>query len=549
MAKIPHKWIHRQSIEHGVNDSEFAGSVGKSQVSKAVNYDLSKSQVFESRGGSQKTSASATAASEVVHMVVEYRTVSSGTITRKFLVFAGTKLYNYDTSAKTYSTLKTGLAGVKPSVAVFRDDAGLDVIYYCDGTNFDFYDGTGITSVLSSFQGGAAGAKIPRYIHAQHERLWAGGGTCDQNRIFYSPGNPAHAEQTWGTLDYLTFRGVERFTGIHDFSDYIAVGTEDSIYIITGRGGHSEDPYVPVHATQKIGITSHWSMVSHGGYLYFANADGIHIGRLRAALKDQMETELISFNMANTFDDIKDGEWDNIEAVFFAPKEQIYFTVQTTLASNPDKMLVLSTALSNPSIAKPDRGIDHRFVWAGYHEGLDFNSIGVIRGSDGKKKLYVGGSDGFVREYYTDHLDDRASDGTGGSSVSYELRPREEDFGGPGNRARVYAVYPSMHMRKNSTAQFEYIVNQAQRRPSSAKTITLRGNVPYLHLVDTTVTSTIGSTILTEKPRATAKLRVGVQCKSILPIFTNVGGSVDGEEYSFSGVSYEIQTLQRSSYT
>ena len=541
-------WIHRQAVDHGVNDSEFPGKLSSRQISKAINYDLSKEGVFDSRGGSKKTSASATGASETVHLAVEYRTVSSGTVTRKFLVFAGTSLYNYDTSAKTYSTLKTGLAGVKPSIAVFRDDAGLDVIYYCDGTNFEFYDGSAIVSILAKFQAGAAGAKIPRYIHAQHERLWAGGGTCDQNRVFYSPGNPAHPEQNWGGFDYVTLKGSERFTGIRDYSKNVVIGAEDNIYIITGRGGHSGDPFIVFPVSPGIGITSHWSMISYGGSLYFANSNGINIGRLRAALEDGLEVENISFNMKNTFKTIADGAWDNIEGVFFEEKQQIYWTMKTTDASNPDNMLVYSTALSNPNEPKPIRGLDIRFVWAGYHTGLDYNSIGVIKDSNGKEKLYIGGSDGFVREYYSDFLDDRSSADVGGSSTSYEINPREEDEGtgsllrGPGGNFRVHSAYPSVHMRKNGTLQWEVVINQSSRKPEDgAITITLDGNIPYFHDTDDDVTSTFGSIIFRERPIVVKKFRVGIKCKSFLPIFTNVGGDVDGEAFSFSGISYLAQ--------
>jgi hypothetical protein len=541
MAKIPHKWVNRQSIEHGVNDSDFAGSLGHAQVSKSQNYDLTKERIFESRGGSKKTSASATGASEKVLKIVEYRAIASGVVTRNFLVFAGTSLYSYNSSNKTYSTIDTGLSGNKPSVATFRNSSGADVLYYTEGSVFKYTDGSTATSILASFQLGAAGSTIPRYIHMQHQRLWAGGGTCDPNRVFYSPGTPAHPEQTWGGFDYVTLQGIENFKGIAAFYNHIAVGAEDSMHVITGRGGHAGDPYIPVAVSPKIGTTSHWSMIAHGGFLYWANDAGLYIGKLRSLTSDGMRVERISQNVQNTFNGIASGAWDDIEAAFFAKKEEIYWSIRDDGSTNPNKLLVYSTSLSNPELDNPEQGRDTRFVWSGYHTGLDYNSIGTVKDSNGLEKMYVGGSDGFVREYYSEYLEDRSSADIGGTSVDYEMRPAEEAWGIPSNKSRVYAIHPSVHLRKNSTLQLEYIVNQAQRLPDNPKVITLRGNVPYLHTTDITVTSTLGSSILTEKPKATAELRIGKKCKSFQPIFTNVGGDVDGEAYSYSGISYEIQ--------
>jgi hypothetical protein len=541
MAKIAHKWTHRNSVGHGMNDSEYPAEIATTQVTLSKNFDMMPDGRLESRGGSQKTSASATAASETIHLEYEYRSVAAGVITRHHMVFAGTRLLKYDPSAKTYSEIDTGLEGIKPGVATFRDDSGVDAMYYCDGKVFKFYDGTGVTNVLTNFQAGAA-TGIPKHLVVKHERLWASGGTNEHIRVFYSP--VAYAEQNWGANDYVTIGGGdEAITGLSEVSDFPLVTTEDGIYIIRGRAGSSADPYVVIKVYEDEGCSSHHSIVPQGGDVYWGNVNGAFIGKLRAAVEDGLDVQKISGPMQNAWDNIKAGQHSNIHGVYFPPKQQIYWVVESAAATaDPDTLLVYSISRSNPDLDGPTHGADIRFVWSGkWDYAVAITSIGMVRDSNAIPNLYLGSTDGFSREMYTDYLDNRASDGTGGTSVSYEVRPREESWGGPGGRARVYAIHPSFHQRKNTTWQVEWILNQSQRLPSSAQTITFRGNVPYLHLTDETLTSTLGSTVMRDKPNLTHPIRIGWKGFAFQPIFTNVGGDVDGEAFAFVGISYEIQ--------
>ena len=105
MPKIPHKPVHRPSVEHGMNDSDFPSQVATTQVSIAQNFDLSSDGRYDSRGGSQKISASPTAVGEDILLEYEYRSVSAGVVTRNHMVFAGTRLLKYDPSNKTYTEI------------------------------------------------------------------------------------------------------------------------------------------------------------------------------------------------------------------------------------------------------------------------------------------------------------------------------------------------------------------------------------------------------------------------------------------------------------
>lgn len=537
-------WVHRKSVQHGVNDSEYANLIAETQVSRSINFDMTPEGMLSSVGGSIRTAAATLGATTKVRAIKEFRSVAAGVVTRTYLVWAGGALYSYNQTTNVFSSaIVSGLADVRPSIAIFRDNAGVDVVYWTDGTNFRFYDGSTVTNVLTNFQAGAAGATIPRYIWAQHDRLWAFAGTTDHKRVYYSPGFPAHAEQNWGANDYVTLGGAQLGVGLSAIGNLVLVGCEDSIYVVTGVGGTSSDPFIPVRVSAEVGIASHWSIIPHEGLVYFANENGFCVGKLRAALKDSMEIEVISGNVQQAFEDIGDGNWDDIEGVFFEPKQQIYWSVQTTDATNPDRLMVYSVARSTPLLDKPPFGRDLRFVWAGYHSGLSYNAIGVVRNSDGLEVLYAGGADGFVRELYSDYLSDRLSDDTGGSAVVYEIDPREEDWGGPGSNAKVHSVFPHLYMRQNSTMKFEYILSQSQRLPDTAKVITLSGNVPFMHDDDVDVTSLIGSSILLEKPIATVPLRIGRKCKSFQAIFTNVAAVTDEEDFSFAGISYRVRAV------
>ena len=540
MANVPFKFIHRRSFQDGVNDSDFQAEIGADQVNRAINMDMSHDGRLESRGGSIRTTSAATAASETVHLIYEYKRVVAGAVTRTFMVFAGTRLLSSDLTAGTFTEVATGLADVKPSCATFKDDAGLDVMYWADGTNFKFYDGIAVTNMLTHFQAGAAGATVPRYLLAQHQRLWAAGGTCQAHRVFHSP--QAHAEQTWGANDYVTIEGArDQVTGLGTVYDYPFIGAEDSCFIVAGKAGDAADPFRVVRVASNAGTTSHWSIVSHEGNVFFVREKQILIGRLRAAEKDGLDVEVISGNVRNTYGLVADGEWDTVQGVYLAEAQQIYWTMQTTDASNPDRVLVYSTARSRPNDPIAPDAPDTRFVWAGYWTGLDFNSIGVVRDSNGAAGLYVGGSDGYVRKMYSGYLDDRAFADTGGDYVLYEVRPRAEDFGGPATAARVHSVYPRFFMRKNSSLQAEWILNNSQRLPSTPSVVQFRGNVPYMYGdAEEDVTTSIDTTIITNKPVLTARIRVGAKANTLQLVLTNVD-AIDGELYSFSGVSYKVQ--------
>ena len=538
--KIPHKFIQRPSFEHGMNDSEFADKLATTQVSLSENYDMTPEGRLDSVGGSIRKAASSTGSSETIHAIYEYRSVAAGVITRSFMVFCGTRLVKYNSSDGSWTEIDTDLAGVKPGVALFRDNSGVDVMYYCDGTVFKFYDGLAVTNVLTNFQTGGAGATVPRFLLTKHQRLWAAGGSCEHIRVFYSP--QVHAEQNWGANDYITIEGGnERVTGLGLVYDYPFITTEDSNYIVTGRAGDANDPFVMIQVARNRGCTSHWSIVTEGGYVYWLKEKRIYIGKLRAAEQDGMETEIISHNVQRTLDTIDDGTWDSVEGVFFSEKQQIYWALEVDDASAPNILLVYSIARSHPELpAVIGRGPDLRYVWAGKMTGLSYTALGVIKDSDGLPILYTGGTDGHIRQLYSGYLEDRTSVGAGGSKKSYEIDTREETFGGPTGAARIYAIYPIFYQKMNGSMQIEWIINQSRRLPSDPKTITFGGNIPYLHTDDDEVVSEVGSTIFKEKSTLTAKIRVGQKCTSILYIMTNVG-SDDNEEFSMVGFSQEIQ--------
>jgi hypothetical protein len=178
-------------------------------------------------------------------------------------------------------------------------------------------------------------------------------------------------------------------------------------------------------------------------------------------------------------------------------------------------------------------------VWAGYLEGLDFNSIARLQDADGVEVILVGTATGLVLEMFSGFKDSRAVGAVTGTDVSYEVRSREETLSpGVGRTMRVKKLLPTMYQKHNGAWNLQYIVNRSQLLPSTAKTIKFTGRIPYWHDgSDPKISSKWNNTVWTAKPTLTATINVGKQANSILFIFKMSGSNVKQEG---SWVSYDL---------
>jgi len=506
-------------------------------VSKAVNFDMSPDGQLDTRGGGIKltdTAVASTGESPELHQFIKRET--DGTLTLKTMLKSGTVLYGYNTSTGVFDSVQTGLSTDRASMINFVNAAGAEVMLYADGSNFIMYDGSTVTNIASNYTAGNA-ASAPRYIFAKHNVCFA---VEDDNPDVLFFCDLLAPNSNWPSQGFLILEGgIDRITGIGEIYDYVLVTTLNSVYIITGRT-RSQFALIKVNSTN--GCTSHHSIVSHEGFVYWANQSGFKIGKLRRADSDGMEVEHISNNIQNTFEEGKDGFWNNIVGTYHSEKKSIYWTMKAAASDQPDRLFAYSVIRSRPELPPPDHpGPDLRFVWSGYYEGYNFNAVKVIEDSTGKDELYVADEAGLVYLMHSGYKDKRAVGASTGTDVSYEIRGREETRGGAGREFRIMTFLPLFYQQHNGGFNVQFLVNRSQLVPSSAVTVSFRGNIPYYN--DGTVASVTtlwGSSVWSLRPVLNAKISLKTKVFSVIPLIKS-SGSNPKEEGTWVGCSWIIQ--------
>lgn len=534
--------ISRPTCQHGVNDSEYPNTIATSQISKGVNFDMTAAGELETRGGSQllsDTAAGSTGALPHEHLFIIRE--SNGTITRTRMLKSGTVLYKYNTSTGVYDSVKTGLSSARPSMVNFISTTGVDIMLYADGTNFYMYDGTTVTNILSKFTAGNA-TSAPSFLFVKHNVVFASGVKENPDVLFWC--DPNKPDSNWPSQGFAIIAGgVDKISGIGEIYDHVVVTTLHTIHLLTGR---TSATFAFFQVNGNNGCTSHWSIISQGGYIYFANATGFHVGKLRIAESDGMEVDYIGGNMQVTYANMTAGYWDAIVGAYHDDKKQIYWSVKTAGASNPDRLFVYSTVQSFPASQPPQFGSDTRYVWAGYYEGLSFNSVIVHQDANGKDFLSVANAAGQVYTMHTGFKDARAVGADTGTDIAYEIRPREETFGRVGDTVRVVSFFPTMYQKHNSGFSVQFLINRSILSPASAVTITFSGNIPYWHDgTDERITSEWGGTVWVVKPILSAKIGMKKKCYSIIPIITSDGSNAQ-EEGTWIGYGMTFQRMPQS---
>ena len=523
----PRSTFFRPSVEHGVADSLFPSTIARSQVSKAVNFDMSKDGHLETRGGSQKQTDTAVGTSDAVpnrHVYIKRET--DGTLTRVKLLKSGTSMYKYNTSTGVWDSIRTGLASLNRGCFVdFVDSSGNEVVLYCDGTNFLMYDNSSFTDILAKFTAGP-GTDCPRYIFVKHNVCFASGDDTNPDVLYWC--EPLSPDLNWPTSGYAILEGgVDKITGINELYNYVIVGCLNSVYMLTGR---TSATFALVKVNSESGCTSHWSMITHGGYVYWANGTGFQIGKLRAAEDDGMDVEYMSFNMQTTFADIVDGYQDIIQGAYDDEKKQIYWCIKTGSNSHPDKLFIYSTVRSRPAQLPPEFGPDLRYVWAGYYSGLNFNSVSVTEDANGKDELHIVDDAGVDYFMHTEYKDKRAVGVLTGTDVAFEIRTRAETFGGRGVTARVMEWFPTLYQKHNSGYTVQFLVDNTELFPANPVNVKFTGNIPFWNDGgDPLITTEWGSTIWAVKPILNAKINLAKKCYSIIAIIKSDGSNAQEE--------------------
>lgn len=534
-----------RNFSGGVVETAYPHRLLRSQCARAVNFNMTAEGEMETRGGSIRVTDTVVASTGQMCEVQEFvKRETSGALTIIKLWKSGTSLYAYNTSTGVFDAVATGLATAKPSFAKFYAAAGGEIILYADGTNFCKYDGTTWTSILTAFQAGA-GSGCPKYIFAKHNVVFAAGDNNFQDVVFYCDAGAVDTAWPAGGSIEVADEGIEVVTGLGELYNYVFVLGMGSAGIITGVDS-TEFAYIKVAST---GGLSHWSIVSQGQFVYWANANGINVGKLRAAEDDGMTVDLCSNHVAVSYGDIVDGSWDEIEGCYNDNTKHIYWAVRTGVSATPDKLLAYNVTRSHPEQVADARFPDTRYVWAGYHESaaFSFSALAMMQDGNGTYDMYVGGSDGYVRKYMDGYKDDRAVGTSTGTNVAYELRTREEIGASLSAEMRIRTLMPTLYQKYNGGFSVQAVINRTRLHPATPRPIVFRGNIPYWNGgANANVTTQWGSTIWSRKPILGAVVNMGQKANSVFFIFT-CDGSNAREEGTLIGYDLLIQALRKPS--
>ena len=524
-----------RSCVHGVVDSLYPNQLARTQISRAINFDLGVDGQLESRGGSQLSTALSYFSSAVgtdVTMIAELAArETTGAITYTPLIKVGDSLFKGLGTATT--TVQNTLSTNKPSIVNFINSTGGEIVAYADGVNFAMYDGTTWTDLLPFYQAGV-GIGCPRYLWVLHNVLWASGdGNIPDIVAFCDPLSP---NTNWGSNSWIRIDGgFDKITGLNQIYDYLFIGSTTGCHII--KGSTSAD-FEPVQVATNVGVSSHWSIETVEAKIFFANEQGIYVGTLRAAEQDGLDTDSISGNMSRTYESIVAGWHSSIQALYNENEKEIYFTLQTGASSTPDKMLVFGMSRSIFNAPLDARAsYDTRYVWAGYHEGLTYESIGVLHDANNIIRMYAGGSAQQVHLLYTGFKDARPIGLDTGTDIAYEINTAEVDLT---RRRKVRYFYPVLYQKYNGAWKYQALMNRRVIKPETALSVLFSGNIPYWNENNPEQSTVWGGSIWDERPTLEDTLGVGTKCNTIMYILT-CDGSNELEEVSFVSYSQDIQ--------
>lgn len=496
-----------------------------------MNFYITPDGLLETRGGSQLLTDTATAVvGDLPEQHLFMRRAASGALTITHMLKSGTVLYEYNTTTGVFDSVKTGLSSNRASMVNFISAAGAEVMLLADGENFIMYDGTTVTDIAAKFTAGPATDK-PRYLFVKWNVVFAAGDDSNPDVVFWcDPGSP---NTDWPASGFLILDGgVDKIMGLGEIYDYVFVGALNSSHIITGRTAAT---FAPIKVNSGVGTTSHWSIVSKDSFVYWGNASGFYVGKLRAAEDDGMDVNYIAQGMQNTFLGIEDAAWDNIQGAYHERLKLIFWTIKTNGADTPDQLFVYSTARSHPELPAPEFGQDLRFVWAGYYSGLDFSCVKVIEDSNGKEELYVATSAGKVYKMHTGYKDLRAVDVATGTDIAYEIRSREETYGG---LVRVMEFLPTFYQRHNGGFNVQFLLDRSELFPTTAITLTFKGDVPFWG------GGTWGGTVWTTKPILAARVVLKKKAYSVIVIIKSDGSNAQ-EEGTWIGHDLKHQNISQ----
>lgn len=356
------------------------------------------------RDGTQRSHAAALNAGATIYGATTFKPSASA---MQYVVVAGTNLYT-STDAVTWTQQATGLTAAYWSFCTMQVGSTA-FLYMANGGTVRSWDGATFATVT-----GAPAASS--HVATFNDRLYVSSGA----RLFASEiGAPTNFTIPDGlVLPITTHDGDLAITGLFQAAGVLFVFKRNSTAWVDGFGESTL-----VVAAGARGLSRSVGCVAFRSIAGFGDSGMIWLSErgLEYYVRGG-EVMLLTEDVQDFMDTI---DWASIEATPGIPSATVRASTQEYYCALP---IGTSGATTNNRIlvVRPPKG---RRAPAFSVDILSVATLFAVADDSGVEQPWSGGYDGFVRELETGNVDDKLSDGSGGTAVTMTLRATPEIFG------------------------------------------------------------------------------------------------------------------------
>lgn len=390
----------------GLNTVSTASALAKNQLRRTENARLTEFGAIRKRGGTQRIHPTALGSGSSIQGGFMWRKDNGDKVV---LAVSNGTLYTHSVGpipvvpgAQIGSLSSTE----RPTFAKFRDTSGNDVVYIADGGQLNSWDGTTLSTDISSI--------ATKSIVVHNERLWSCGCNSNPQSVFYSSLNNGDtlgdSANDGGEIVVRTF-GDQVTQGLLSLGSSLLIFHRRGISRLTGYG---EDDIVadPAALTGDIGVVAPLSLVEHNNRGYFLSERGLYVCN---------ESQIQRVGSPESPDPLQPLLRKMSEEDFDSIVAEMNEATQELMVFIPEEGVYLYNTILN--------------AWSGPFTGSYTTSrttcLFVALDHNDVPQMYKGSEDGWIalcdpNEVY---LDDVGHDGTGGTVVDMAVQFHRMYFG------------------------------------------------------------------------------------------------------------------------
>lgn len=536
-------------ITGGVMYTNDVFSIEPNQAYIIRNCHLLPGGVATTRNGSRILNAS-TALSGAITSIYQYNYPDGPDMKSTVLVTAGKTLYRWDESTSAFVSIAALSVSDRPSWATFTNGSNVSHAFMCNGKDFIKYNGSTVSNVCASDSLYPWLNCAPRYIVEYDDRLMVSGCDSDPYKVFVSKAldGTNWLPGTGSAAQYWTAKGSkgDKVRGLSTVYNYGVIAQERSISIITEADPDSTTSE-QILVNSEYGTTSHWSMLSVGNALYFADSNHIYRGVLRNAIENGLLISHISDSVGPKYESMS-NHYDTI-SVYDSSAREIWWCADSPTFGRKDTALVYSVELSSDTTESPDR-----FVWCGWFDSPQFcpNALGLVIMSDGSHRIWRGDDAGYVYVMGEDNYwKDQYPSGGVAANANYVTEIVLPPMAPVGitlmKMARQFT--PTITQKYNGSAQLQCVVDGTYIDPPTDQYGTLSNHIPYWRATtNTNETQEWNNTVWSDNPYVPISLSMFspfkyIQFRILCP------GTNDRDSISYNGAEllYQLYGVRHTS--